>query len=92
MSYEFKNIIDTYKRIGIKKGDNVLVKGDLRYLGSFKSNKTKQKITEAHYKALSEIIDLKKGTIIAQPIIMIKMVRPKIAGRFARRRIQASFQ
>ncbi len=64
MSYEFKNIIDTYKRIGIKKGDNVLVKGDLRYLGSFKSNKTKQKITEAHYEALSEIIDLKKGTII----------------------------
>ena len=35
MSYKFKDIVNAYKKIGIAKGDNVLVKGDLRYLGNF---------------------------------------------------------
>jgi len=63
MSYKFKDIVGSYKRIGIKKGDNVLIKGDLRYLGNYKNDNTKIEITEAHFKALSKIIDLKKGTI-----------------------------
>ena len=64
MSYKFKDIVNAYKKIGIAKGDNVLVKGDLRYLGNFNDLKFNYKITEAHFRALSEIIDLKKGTII----------------------------
>jgi aminoglycoside 3-N-acetyltransferase len=64
MSYKFKDIINAYKKIGIKKGDNVLVKGDLRYLGNLNDKKYNYEITEAHFKALSQIIDLKKGTII----------------------------
>lgn len=65
MNYKFKDIVNSYKKLGIVKGDNVLVKGDLRYLGNFNNNKySNRTITEAHFEALSQIIDLKKGTII----------------------------
>jgi len=64
MSYKFKDIVNSYKKIGIVKGDNVLVKGDLRYLGNLDDGKLNTNIAEAHFRALSQIIDLKKGTII----------------------------
>ena len=58
MSYNFEQLLDAFKKIGVKKGDNILVKGDLRYLGQFTDN---QKIAQSHFEALSKIIDLKKG-------------------------------
>ena len=61
MSYNFEELLIAFKKVGIKKGDNILVKGDLRYLGKFTDN---QKIAQSHFEALSSIIDLKKGTII----------------------------
>ena len=61
MSYNFEQLLYAFKKIGVKKGDNILVKGDLRYLGKFTDN---QKIAQSHFEALSKIIDLKKGTII----------------------------
>ena len=38
MSYNFEQLLDAFKKIGVKKGDNILVKGDLRYLGKFTDN------------------------------------------------------
>ena len=61
MSYNFEELLIAFRKVGIKKGDNILVKGDLRYLGKFTDN---QKIAQSHFEALSSIIDLKKGTII----------------------------
>ena len=63
MGYNFKQIVKAYKKIGIKRGDNVLVKSDLRYLGNFYDKKIKSNLAEAHFLALSKIINLDKGTI-----------------------------
>lgn len=58
--YSKKNIISTLKKLGLKRGDNVLIKSDLRYLGPYENQK---KICEDLYKSIEQIIDLKKGTI-----------------------------
>ena len=63
MSYNLNDILKAYKKIGIKRGDNVLVKGDLRYLGGFEEKGNKYNLVQAHYSALSKIINLKRGTI-----------------------------
>ena len=37
--YSKKNIISALKKLGLKKGDNVLIKSDLRYLGPYENHK-----------------------------------------------------
>ena len=61
MSYNFEELLIAFRKVGIKKGDNILVKGDLRYLGKFTDN---QKIAQSHFEALSSIIDLKKAQLL----------------------------
>jgi aminoglycoside 3-N-acetyltransferase len=58
--YSKKNIYDSLKKIGLKSGDNVLVKSDLRFSGPYENQ---NKLCEDLYKTISQIINLKKGTI-----------------------------
>jgi len=61
--YNLLEIKKAYKKLGIKKGMTVVVKTDIRFLGPYKSN-NQNEILNDHFKALSDLIDLEKGTIV----------------------------
>ena len=63
MDYNYNDLVKAYTRLGVKKGSVVLVKTDLRYLGKYDSQ-YKDGVLKAHYEVLSDLIDLRKGTII----------------------------
>ena len=56
-----KDIFVSLKKIGLKPGDNILVKSDLRYLGEYEDQNS---LCKDLFDALSKIINLNKGTII----------------------------
>ena len=55
-----KDIYKSLKKIGLKSGDNVLIKSDLRYLGEYQNQK---KLNQDLFEVVAKLIDLKKGTI-----------------------------
>ena len=63
MAYNYKDIKEAYKKVGVKKGDVVLLKTDLRYLGKFDHIDQKEMLP-AHFNAISDLIDLNEGTLI----------------------------
>ena len=63
VDYTYHDIKNAYERIGVKRGDTVLLKTDMRYLGNFESDQ-KKNILSAHFNALSELINLDMGTIV----------------------------
>ena len=58
-----KDIIISLRNIGLKNGDNVLVQSDLRLLGKYEKQNN---LCKDLFEAISNIIDLKKGTIFVQ--------------------------
>lgn len=58
--FEKKDIYRSLKKAGLKSGDNILVKSDLRYLGEYYSQ---QNLCKDLFSVISEIINLKKGTL-----------------------------
>ena len=54
------DIYKSLKKIGLKSGDNLLVKSDLRFLGKYEIQKN---LCKDLFNVISEIIDLKKGTL-----------------------------
>mgnify|MGYP001239882617 CR=1 FL=1 len=63
MDYNFKDIVNCYKNLGVKKGSTVIIKSNLFNLGFFSSNKKKE-ILNAHFNALSDLIDFSYGTLV----------------------------
>ena len=63
MKYNYKDIKESYKKIGICEGMTISLKTDLRFLGPFSSNSQKDML-ESHFNALADLIDLSKGTIV----------------------------
>ena len=63
MKYNYKDIKESFEKIGISEGMTVSLKTDLRFLGPFSSNSQKDML-EAHFNALADLIDLNKGTIV----------------------------
>lgn len=63
MSYNYNDLVCAYRKLGVKKGSIVLIKTDLRYLGKYDSLDPRD-VLKAHFGVLSELIDLKRGTII----------------------------
>ncbi len=63
MKYNYRDIKNTYKEIGISKGMTVSLKTDLRFLGPYDSN-SQNDLLEAHFNAISDLIDLSVGTIV----------------------------
>lgn len=63
MNYNKKDIEEAYIRLGIKEGMTIALKTDLRLLGPYYSKKKEQVLSD-HFEILSNIINLKKGTIV----------------------------
>lgn len=63
MKYNFNDIKETYKRIGVRKGMIINLKTDLRYLGPYSSN-SQNDVLEAHFNILADLVDLSIGTIV----------------------------
>jgi aminoglycoside 3-N-acetyltransferase len=62
MRYNYNDIKKAYKDLGISKGMTISLKTDLKFLGPYEGNQNN--MLEAHFNALSELIDLNKGTIV----------------------------
>lgn len=63
MAYNYDDLREAYRNVGVTKGKTVLLKTDLRYLGSFDHANQKHALP-AHFKILSDLIDLSKGTLV----------------------------
>jgi len=63
MDYNFKDIKKAYKELGVERGRTVLLKTDLRYLGAY-DHPGRNGALSAHYNALSDLLDLNKGTLV----------------------------
>ena len=57
MKYNFNDIKETYKRIGVRKGMIINLKTDLRYLGPYSSN-SQNDVLEAHFNILADLVDV----------------------------------
>jgi aminoglycoside 3-N-acetyltransferase len=58
-----KDILISLRNIGLKTGDNVLVQSDLRFLGKYEKQNN---LCKDLFESISQIIDLRKGTIFVQ--------------------------
>lgn len=63
MTYSFDDIKRAYAAAGVTEGRVVLVKTDLRYLGPY-CEPARSVVLDAHFKALAELVNLEKGTIV----------------------------
>ena len=63
MDYNFADIKEAYKRVGIEKGMTVLLKTDLRYLGAY-DHPDRNEVLYAHLGVLSDLIDFNEGTLV----------------------------
>ncbi len=63
MTYNYQDIKNAYNKLGVKKGRTVLIKTDIRFLGPYKAS-NQADILKSNFDALSELIDLSKGTLV----------------------------
>ncbi len=63
VDYTAEDLRRAYEEVGVRRGMTVLLKTDLLKLGYFESRK-KEDILEAHFRVLSDLVDLNKGTIV----------------------------
>jgi len=63
MDYTYRDILNCYKKLGIKKGQVISLKTDLTCLGQFEAT-DKNKILDGHLNALADTVDLDQGTIV----------------------------
>ena len=61
--YCYQDIIATYKAVGLKRGDNLVLKTDLLKLGRYE-HFNKQHILRDHIRAIDEVIDFGAGTLV----------------------------
>ncbi len=60
--YSYNDIQNTLTQLGIKKGDTVLVRADLRYLGTY--DKGFRQLPQDWYNALASVVGHAEGTIV----------------------------
>lgn len=63
MKYNYNDIREAYKKIGISKGMTISLKTDLRFLGPYYDDQHGD-LLAAHFNALAELIDLSEGNIV----------------------------
>jgi aminoglycoside 3-N-acetyltransferase len=63
VSYNFDDLKQAYAKAGVRRGQVVLVKTDLRHLGEFEGG-GRTAILNAHFNALADLVDLGLGTIV----------------------------
>ena len=63
MKYNYYDIKEAYKKLGVSKGMTISLKTDLRYLGPYDSN-SQNDLLAAHFNVLADLVDLSVGTIV----------------------------
>ena len=63
MKYNYSDIQNAYKKIGISRGMTISLKTDLRFLGTYDSN-SQDDLLAAHFNAIADLVDLSEGTIV----------------------------
>jgi aminoglycoside 3-N-acetyltransferase len=63
--YKFKDLVNSYRDIGITKGSIISLKTDLLLLGGYEKNKKREILTD-HLNAIDKVINLDKGTVVVQ--------------------------
>jgi aminoglycoside 3-N-acetyltransferase len=63
MDYNYKDIREAFKRLGVEKKRVVLIRTDLKYLGRYE-NHNKNEILKAYFDVLADLVDLSEGTIV----------------------------
>ena len=63
MRYNYNDIREAYKKIGISKGMTISLKTDLRFLGPYYDDQHVD-VLAAHFNALAELVDLSEGNIV----------------------------
>jgi aminoglycoside 3-N-acetyltransferase len=64
MDYNIGDIKAAYHAAGVRRGCTVLLKTDIRFLGLFDNKSYVNNALQAHFEALSELIDLSVGTLV----------------------------
>lgn len=62
-TYSLGDLRTAYDRLGVRPGSTVIIKADLRLLGQYAAQGP-ETAPAAHFTALADLIDLKKGTIV----------------------------
>jgi len=63
MDYNYKDIKEAFKRLGVEKKRIVMIRADLKYLGKYESD-DKNETLKAYFDVLSDLVDLSEGTIV----------------------------
>ena len=63
MKYSYHDIRNAYIKIGVSRGMTILIKTDLRFLGTYDSN-SQDDLLVAHFNAIADLVDLSAGTIV----------------------------
>jgi aminoglycoside 3-N-acetyltransferase len=63
MRYNYNDIKESFKNLGISKGMTISLKSDLQLLGPY-DHKNQSESLAAHFNALADLIDLSEGTIV----------------------------
>lgn len=63
MKYNLNDIKKTYQELGVSKGMVIILKSDLTFLGPY-DQKDQNKLLEAHFSVLADLIDLSEGTLV----------------------------
>ena len=63
MKYNYYDIKNAYKKLGVSKGMTISLKTDLRFLGPYDSN-SQNDLLAAHFNVLADLVDLSVGTIV----------------------------
>lgn len=63
MGYDFAQIKAAYEAVGVTRGALVLVKGDIRPLGAYRTAGG-ENVVQGHVRALLELIDPEQGTLV----------------------------
>lgn len=67
--YSFRDIKAAYEEVGVGNSRVVMPRTDLRWLGRFQRS-SKSDILSAHFKALSELMDFRKNTLVVSTATM----------------------
>ena len=62
MKYNYHDIKNAYKKLGVTKGMTVSLKTDLRFLGPYEST-FQNDLLDAHFNVLADLVDLSVGTL-----------------------------
>ena len=63
MDYNYNDIKEAFKRLGVEKKRVVSIKTDLKYLGRYENN-NKNEILKVYFDVLADLVDLSEGTIV----------------------------